>query len=280
MKSSRDLPTVVGAEQQNKPAAQQREDLRALILDMDGVIWREDNAIGDLPAIFGRIQTLGLQVMLATNNSTRSAAMYVQRLAHFGVQVQPWQVINSAQASGHFLQQRHPLGGTVFIIGEQGLHDELAAFGFQHGEQDVLAVVVGMDRQITYEKLRTATFLIRSGVPFIGTNGDRSFPTPVGLAPGAGALLAALEAASDIKPLVLGKPAPEMYRMALEKLNLQPAQALVVGDRLETDIAGAQILGCRCALVLSGVSTPAEGHAWLPKPDYILKDLQTLLELL
>ena len=203
--------------------------IRALILDMDGVIWRENTPIGDLPAIFQQIHSLGLQVMLATNNSTRSGAMYVKRLAQFGVQVEPWQVINSAQATGSYLQQLHPEGGAVFVIGEQGLLDELAAYQFTHSDQDVLAVVVGMDRKITYEKLRSATLLIRKGVPFIATNGDRSFPTPEGLAPGAGAILAALQAATDQSPLVIGKPAPDMYRMALQRLQIEAKQALVVG---------------------------------------------------
>lgn len=274
------LSTEVGSGGQSKPGTKQQKELRALILDMDGVIWREDTPIGDLPAIFHRIQGLGLQVMLATNNATRSIEMYVQRLAHFGVQVEPWQVINSAQATGQYLKERFPEGGNVFVVGEQGLLDELEAQGFYHGETQVLAVVVGMDRSITYDKLRSATLLIRNGAPFIATNGDRSFPTPQGLAPGAGAILAALEAASDEKPVVLGKPAPEMYRMALQRLQLEPVQALVVGDRLETDIAGGQTLGCRTALVLSGVSSEADAQAWQPNPDFIVKDLQTLLELL
>jgi len=105
-----------------------------------------------------------------------------------------------------------------------------------------------MDRQVTYNKLKQATLLIRSGLPFIGTNPDRTFPTPQGLVPGSGAILAALEAATDQTPLILGKPSPEMYQVAMERMSVRPENTLVIGDRLETDIVGAQRLGCLTAL--------------------------------
>ena len=254
-------------------------DLKALILDMDGVLWRDNTPIGDLPVLFKKMQSK-YQVVLATNNSTNSAQMYVEKLGRFGVQLKAWQIVNSAQASAAYLKERFPDGGKVYIVGEAGLHQELALHGFEHAEEDVLAVVAGMDRHISYTKLDIASRLVRKGIPFIGTNPDRTFPTPQGLAPGAGAILAAIEAASYIKPTLIGKPAPEMYRMALQRLKRQPEQALVVGDRLGTDIAGGQNLGCRTALVLSGVSTHQEAEAWQPAPDFIVDDLTHLLELL
>jgi 4-nitrophenyl phosphatase len=135
-----------------------------------------------------------------------------------------------------------------------------------------------MDRKLSYDKLRKATAFIRSGCPFIATNPDRTFPTPEGLVPGAGAIVAAIEAASYVTPYVAGKPAPEMYRIALERLQLTPEEVLVVGDRPETDIAGAQSLGCRTALVLSGVVNQAEASLWQPPPDIICADLATIVE--
>lgn len=254
-------------------------EIKALILDMDGVLWRDNAPIGNLPTIFKTIMSR-YQVILATNNSTNSAAMYVEKLARFGVQLEAWRIVNSSQATAAYLKERFPQGGSIYIIGEKGLHQELTTAGFQHAEADVLAVVVGMDREINYAKLTLATRFIRQEALYIGTNPDRTFPTPQGLAPGAGAILAAIEAASDVKPVLIGKPAPEMYRMALQRLNLQPEQALVVGDRLGTDIAGAQNLGCRSALVLSGVSTRQEAESWQPVPDLIVEDLTHLLELL
>ncbi len=156
--------------------------------------------------------------------------------------------------AAHYLQRRYPTGGPVFAVGETGMIDTLAKFGFYQDNQDVLAVVAGLDRQVTYDKLARATILIRSGAMFIGTNADRTLPMPEGLLPGAGAILAALETATDVQPVVVGKPEPEIYLFALERLKTSPAETLIVGDRLDTDITGAQKIGCHTALLLSGVS--------------------------
>jgi len=252
--------------------------LRALILDMDGVLWRADQPIGDLPAIFNQIDQLGLKVILATNNATKLPARFIDKLGSFGVSLEPWQVINSALATAHYLRQRFPHGGPVYIFGEAGLHHALHAEGFQHTERDPLAVVVALDRSMNYEKFRQATLLIRGGVPFIGTNPDRTFPTPEGLVPGAGSLLALLEATTDVQPIVIGKPSPAMYQVALDRLGTLPEQTLVVGDRLETDIAGAQALDCPSALVLSGVTNQQQAAEWRPKPDLIAANLAEVIQ--
>jgi 4-nitrophenyl phosphatase len=253
--------------------------IRGLILDMDGVLWRDKTPIGDLPRIFSDIRQRGWKVILATNNATLSAEQYIQKLAGFGVSLEQWQIVNSSQATAHYLRQRYPQGGAVFVVGESGLVTELAAQGFFVSEQQPLAVVVGLDRGITYEKLKTASLLVRAGTPFIATNPDKTYPTPEGLAPGAGTFVAAIQVAGDHEPLIIGKPEPEMYLQALERMGLNPEETLVVGDRLETDIAGAQRIGCPTALVLSGVSSRQGAEAWAPPPDCIAADLSSLLEL-
>jgi 4-nitrophenyl phosphatase len=253
--------------------------VHGLILDMDGVLWRAETPIGDLPAIFDQFERRNWQVVLATNNATRSPDQYLDKLAGYGVKrLERWQIVNSAMAASHHLKQKHPEGGRVYVIGQDGLFEALKEQGFIHSEEDdVLAVVVGMDRQITYQKLSDATLLIRAGTPFIGTNPDRTFPTPEGLTPGTGAILAAIEAATDVPPQIIGKPGPAMYSLAMERLNTKPQHTLAVGDRLETDIAGAQTLGCLSAVVLSGVSTLEEVQNWQPPPDYVADDLADLL---
>ena len=167
----------------------------------------------------------------------------------------------------------------IYIIGEQGLIDACSEQGYIHDEVDAKAVVAGFDRQLTYEKLKNATLLLRKGLPFIGTNPDLTFPTPQGLVPGAGSILAALTAASDVKPLIAGKPEPIMYQIALERLQLSPSQVLVVGDRPETDIAGAQKIGCHTALVLSGVTNADQASVWRPVPDIISLDLESIIDM-
>lgn len=257
--------------------------IRAVILDMDGVLWRNTEPIGNLPAIFAEIERRGWKVVLATNNATRTTDQYVEKLSSFGVDVDPHQIINSAETAGIYLSKRYPQGGPVYIIGEEGLHLALSEYGFFHTtaiDEEALAVVVCLDRDLTYEKLRRGTLLIRSGVPLIGTNPDRSFPTPEGLVPGAGAILAALQVATDESAVIMGKPQPEMFRAALERLGVSSQETLVIGDRLETDIAGGQALECQTALVLSGVSSEEEVSAWKPAPDWVATDLTALLELL
>jgi len=252
-------------------------DIQGLILDLDGVLWRDNTPIGDLPAIFAEIRSRNWSVILATNNATLSADQYIEKLANFGVYLERRQIVNSSQATASYLRQRHPNGGPVFVVGEQGLKIELAAQGFYDSDLEPLAVVVGLDRTITYEKLKKAGLLVRAGAPFIATNPDKTYPTPEGLVPGSGVFVGAVQAASDVDPVIIGKPEPEMYRLALHRMGLLPEQVLVVGDRLETDIAGAQKLKCRTALVLSGVSTLEQAQSWHPAPEYIAENLSTLL---
>ena len=255
-------------------------NIRALILDMDGVLWRGEHPISDLYLIFKKIDELGLSVILATNNSTRSVEQYIEKLGGFGVVLEHWQIVNSSEAMANYLQKSLPDGGPVYIIGETGLSLTLEKYNYYHSYEDAQAVVVGMDRDVTYKKLMEATLLINSGIPFLATNPDKTFPTPEGLVPGAGAILAAIEAATEVKPHNVGKPSPFMYQIALDRLSCAPKETIVVGDRLETDIAGAQSLGCYTTLVLSGVTDRLSGENWHPKPDLIVSDLSHLLSYL
>ncbi|GAB4495982.1 MAG: HAD-IIA family hydrolase [Anaerolineales bacterium] len=255
--------------------------LRALLLDLDGVLWRDTHPIGDLAHIFNQIADLRLAALLVSNNSARSVTDTLKKAASFGLTLQPEQVLHSSEVTAHYLSQHYPQGGALYIIGEEGLHTTLRAAGFQHQPEapigNVLAVVAGIDRNITYEKLAQATLHIRAGTPFIGTNPDATYPTPRGLEPGAGSILAALQAATNVSPLIMGKPMPPIFLTALQRLNLRPQQALMVGDRLETDIAGAQQVGLRSALVLSGVTTLQQAQQWQPAPHFIAADLSDLL---
>ena len=251
--------------------------IRALIIDLDGVLWREDQQIGDLSKIFSRIETLNLKFTLVSNNSTRSASQYVEKLDHYGVRISQEQIINSALAATFMLKERFPEGGPVYIIGEIGLRETLAVHGFHHADKDVRCVVAGLDRFVTYKKLRDATILIRGGAPFIGTNPDPSLPTPEGLIPGAGSILAAIEIATDIKPTIAGKPYPFMMQKALVQMGTTAAETLVIGDRLDTDILGGINTGCKTALVLSGVSTEQDLLECRNKPDLVAENLESIL---
>ena len=135
---------------------------------------------------------------------------------------------------------------------------------------------VGIAR-LRFNKLRRATLHVRAGAPLYATNADRSFPTPEGLIPGAGSILAALETATDVKAIVIGKPSPLMLELATQRMGLTKDEVLVVGDKLETDITGGQAMKAHTALVLSGVATREQSEAWMPRPDLIAKDLAELV---
>lgn len=251
----------------------------AIILDMDGVLWRGNEAIGDLKIIFAEIDRIGWRVIFATNNATRTPLQYVELLASYCVKAETWQIVTSAAAVTHNLKQRFPTGAPIYIIGEQALIDACFEQGFYHSDTEAVAVVAGMDRKLTYEKLKLATLLLRNGIPFIGTNPDLTFPTPQGLVPGSGSILAALTAASGILPTIAGKPESTMYQIALDRLKIPASNVLVVGDRPETDIAGAQKIGCHTALVLSGVTNESQAHTWQPAPDIITLDLYSIVKM-
>jgi 4-nitrophenyl phosphatase len=256
--------------------------VKGLVLDMDGVLWKDSAPIGDLASIFTRMQAAGLKVMLATNNGTMTVDQYLKKLAGFGVRLEGSQIITSANALAAILSKAYPAKGAVYVVGEEGVVAALCEAGFAaitdpDDETPAVAVVAGLDRQLSYGKLRRAMFNIRAGASFYGTNPDPTFPTPLGPVPGAGSILAAIQTASATNPIVIGKPSPYMLSLCAERMQLDPKEMLVVGDRLETDIAGGQALGARTALVLSGISNQTQADRWVPRPDLVARDLTELV---
>lgn len=257
---------------------QSLKQAQAVILDGDGVLWRGNEPLPGLRELFDFFQAADLPFVLATNNSTRTVQNYIDKLAGFGIVAGPDNIVTSATATADYLKTTYGTDLQVHIVGEPGLFDILFDAGYPNHMMDADVVVAGLDRDITYEKLRRATGLIRDGARFIGTNGDLTFPTPEGLAPGAGSVLAALEAASGQTPDVIGKPAATMFEMALARLQVAPDHAVMVGDRLDTDILGAQRAGMATALVMSGVTTAAQLAVSDIQPDAVFEDLHTLHE--
>jgi 4-nitrophenyl phosphatase len=203
---------------------------------------------------------------------------YEEKLAAMGVTLPAHLVVTSAIATGRHLRGVYPPGTRAFVVGMRGLREALFDDGYFIEDDHVPELVVqGADFELTYDTLRKATLFIRGGASFVSTNPDRTFPSEEGLIPGAGAVAAALVAATDVQPLVIGKPAPTMFRVAAELLGSTPATTLVIGDRLDTDIGGALAAGMSAALVLTGVSTRAEAEAGPVRPTAIFPDLPALL---
>ena len=257
-------------------------NIQSLIIDMDGVLWRDDTPIGNLPKIFSRIRERGWKFVFATNNGTKTPVQYVEKLSALGVTVEPWQALTSALGVAQMIKGKIPVGAPVFVIGGDGVKAALQEQGFELASvetaESAQAVVMGVDREINFEKMREATLLVRRGVPFYATNPDKTFPTPRGEIPGAGAWISVILTATGIEPTYAGKPYPFLMEMALQRLGTKKEETLVVGDRLETDIAAGQAVGCPTALVLSGVSTREQAEAWQPAPSLIIQDLEALVK--
>ena len=249
---------------------------------MDGVLWKADAPIGDLPSIFARIESRGLRYVFATNNGTKTPEEYRKKLIDLGVQAKTWQIVTSAMGVAHLLAQSFPHGAKAFMIGEAGIREALEEKGFEilsvENAQEAQFFVMGIDRDITFEKMQEATLLVRRGIPFYATNPDKTFPTPRGEIPGAGAWISVITTATEVEPVIAGKPFPFMMELSLEILGTKNEETLVVGDRLETDIAAGQAVGCPTALVLSGVSTREQAEAWKPSPDVIAESLSELIK--
>lgn len=255
------------------------ETIKAIVADMDGVLWRGDTALPGAAAFFQHIQGK-LPYVFATNNSTKTVETYIQKLSRFGIPAQPEQIITSAVATASYLAKEYTDGATVYAVGEHGIQYELQSRGFRliaGREQPPALVVVGLSRQFTYETLHNAIHHIRNGARFIGTNADTTFPIPEGFAPGAGSIIAAIEAGAGVIPEIIGKPAAPMFQIALSRLGISAAQTLMIGDRLETDIQGAAALGMKTALVLSGVASETDIIHSTVQPNVVYRDLEALL---
>ncbi len=255
-------------------------NIKALILDMDGVIWKADAPIGDLAATFKQIRARGLEFVFATNNGSKTPDEYQAKMRGLGVEIESAQVITSALGVAFMLSQKYPQGTKIFVIGGEGIRAALKEKGFEilsvERAPEAQVFVMGIDPAITFQKVAEATLLVRAGIPFYTTNTDMTYPTPRGEIPGSGAWLSVITSATGAQPIVAGKPFPYLMELALQKLGTTKAETLVVGDRLETDIAAGQGVGCMTALVLSGISTREQADRWKPAPNIIAESLSEL----
>ncbi len=253
--------------------------IRAVLFDMDGVLYRGRQALEGVSELLAFLDQRGIGYACITNNASMTPAQYEEKLAAMGIAMPASRVITSAIATAHALRAEYPRGTKVFIVGMRGLREALLADGyFVEDENAPELVVQAIDFELTYATLRRAALLIRAGARYIATNPDRTFPSEEGLIPGSGAVMAALVAATDVTPTVIGKPAPAMFHVAAASLGAPPAATLVIGDRLDTDIEGARAAGMPSALVLTGVSTRLEAETGPIRPDLIFEHLPALLD--
>lgn len=252
------------------------------VLDLDGVVWRGDRAIASAPETIRSLRDAGKRVAFVTNNSSQTHEYYAKKLADMGAGGSVEEIVSSADATARLLERSVAgiRGRLVYVIGGEGLRAAVASTGARLASDeeatDASVVVAGLDTDLTYAKLQRATHAIRGGAQFFASNADPTLPAPDGLHPGAGAIVAALHAATGVFPSVAGKPEPAMLEIAADRLGGAPA--LAIGDRLDTDILAARAAEWPCALVLSGATGVPElavGPAW---PDFLLRRLTDILE--
>lgn len=249
-----------------------------LIVDMDGVLYRGDQAIPDVTTFFQFLREHGIRFLLATNNSTLTPQQYTEKLARMGVGIPPKAILTSSIATVEYLKSQYPPGTRIFAIGETGLLEAIRQSPFALDDKQAEVVVCGLDRKVTYDRFARATLLIRAGAQFVGTNPDKTLPVPEGEIPGTGSYLALLEAATGVRPFIIGKPEKHLYEIALKWLGAPKETTAALGDRLETDIVGAHRAGLFSILVLTGVSTRDEAESSPEPPDLIFDDVGRLAE--
>lgn len=260
------------------------EQIKNLIIDMDGVLWHGDTPLPGLADFFTTLHDLKINFVLATNNASKTPGQYVAKFSRFGIPIKEEQVLTSAEATASYLSEQYPAGTAVFVVGGDGIREGLSKRGFEIlSVADVLdgrlaeAVVVGIWRGVTYDDFAAAAVCINHGAAFFGTNPDVNFPSEWGKLPGAGAFLALLQVTTNVEPTVIGKPGPIIFQDALKRLGSTRENTAMVGDRLNTDVAGGKAAGIHTILVLSGISTLADvAQANGLQPDYVFADINEL----
>ncbi|WP_457751248.1 HAD-IIA family hydrolase [Thermococcus sp.] len=252
---------------------------------MDGVLYRNRSPIPGAPGFIRFLNSRGIPYVLLTNNSTLTPGDYRKKLLSMGMDVPEGRIVTSGRITAIYMEENLE-NGPVFVIGAMGLVKEIELAGWeiismedmQRRWKDVMHVVVGLDPGLTYDKLKYGTLAIRNGATFIGTNPDTTYPAEEGLYPGAGSIIAALKASTDVEPLIVGKPNKPAYRVLRDILGEE--EIWMVGDRLDTDIAFAKRFGMKAVMVLTGVSTLEDVEESNLRPDLVVPDVGALVEYL
>jgi 4-nitrophenyl phosphatase len=258
--------------------------LRGLLIDLDGVVYTGREPIAGAAKFLAEARRRGLKFLLVTNNSTTAPQLVAERLRGMHIDVEPHEILTSAQAAVAYVKLHAESSALLRIVGEAGLRQAAEEEGFrivEDGDSHADWVIAGLDRAFTYAKLTSATQDIMRGARFVATNADALLPVEGGqVVPGAGTMVAAIQTATGVEPVVLGKPEPGLFEHGLRRLGGLAADAVaMIGDRLDTDVVGGRRAGLRTVLVLSGVTTPAEAAAAAPPPDATLKDLASVSSL-
>jgi NagD protein len=238
-----------------------RREIRSWLMDMDGVLVREEHAVPGADAFLARLTELGTPFLVLTNNSIYTRRDLAARLSASGLEVPEESIWTSALATAHFLSDQRP-GGSAYVIGEAGLTTALHQAGYTLTERDPDYVVLGETRTYSFERITQAIRLVATGARFIATNPDATGPSPDGPLPATGSVAALISRATGVAPYFVGKPNPLMMRSALNAIDAHSETTAMVGDRMDTDVVAGLEAGLETILVLTGVTAreQAERH--------------------
>ncbi len=243
------------------------------LIDLDGTMYRGKEKIDSAVRFVNKLYKLDYPYLFVTNNSSKTPEQVVKDLTTFGIPAKREQVMTSSLATAHYISQK-AMGESVFMIGEEGLEAALKQKGIALvDEQDADSVVIGIDREITYEKLTKACLAIRNGATFISTNADKAIPTEKGFVPGNGALTSVITTSTNTEPTFIGKPEPIMIEQALERLGIEKEKAIMIGDNYATDILAGINARIDTLLVHTGVTTKDDLQHVPTLPTYTLNQL-------
>jgi NagD protein len=268
---------AVSSNAENPQAEQSRREIRAWLMDMDGVLVHEEQAIPGAAEFIGRLRELGVPFLVLTNNSTYTRRDLAARLRSGGLDVPEDAIWTSALATAQFLHGQRP-GGTAFTIGEVGLTTALHNVGYTLTDRAPDYVVLGETRTYSFERITAAIRLIGLGARFIATNPDNVGPSPAGPLPATGSVAALISRATGVEPYYVGKPNPLMMRSALNAIEAHSEQTAMIGDRMDTDVVAGLEAGLEAILVLSGVSTRELAERYPYRPSRIVDSVADLVD--
>lgn len=251
------------------------------LFDMDGTIYEEDRIFDGTLDLLAKIREDGGRYMFLTNNSSKSVRDYVTKVTAMGIDADREDFFTSSQATVRYLQENFP-GALVYVQGTRSLVEELQSSGIRVTEEldlNAEVILVGFDTELTFEKLRrTSEMLTKLDVPYIATNLDFVCPVSFGFVPDCGSMCIGLKYATGKEPTVIGKPKPTMIELACRKYGVPKEQAVLIGDRLYTDIASGVNAGVTTICVLSGEAKLEEALEYEKQPTYIFDSVKTIFE--
>jgi NagD protein len=257
----------------------EERQINSWLLDMDGVLVREERAIPGGAEFLARLRELGIPFLVLTNSSIYTPRDLAARLAAGGLEVPEGSIWTAALATASFLEDQRP-GGSAYVVGEAGLTTALHNAGYTINERDPEYVVLGETRTYSFERITQAIRLILAGARFIATNPDNIGPAPGGPLPATGSVAALISRATGVDPYFVGKPNPLMMRSALNALNAHSEHTAMVGDRMDTDIVAGIEAGLETNLVLTGVTARTEVERFPYRPSRVVDSVAELIPLL